>query len=364
MIAYRIFMGAGLVLSLTAVLEVNAVRAQTPQSARVEAAIRHYDSGDMDQARLSLQALAADSSMAQSDRAIVWFYVGLVDIVDGQGRSAQEAFWHAAALDPTLEPNPRLHAPTRIRAFEEARAQVPVLDSVWVPVQTFRPLMGELAGVHFRLAFAPTDSSLPPPTASLYLRASKVTTAPVQGDTGTLQWSGLVGGAPPPSGTYPVRVTAQRSQILVATSAAAQLKVTVTAPLGSKLDSLPPAPELLPTSAQKKVTDGGAATLGKVMAVASVATFIGALAVCKGSEENGDRCNYWRGGFFGSLSLALIFAMASSPHLMTVVLQQNIDENYRHMAEWNQRVQAIRKRNDEIRASVRIRIEPADVSGP
>lgn len=94
-------------------------RAQTAGDPMVRNAIAAYDAGRFEQALTLLDSVR--SSLPAADGAVLSFYRGLVEFALGDAGRAHGHFARAVELDPRLVPDPSIHSPSRLRAFEIAR---------------------------------------------------------------------------------------------------------------------------------------------------------------------------------------------------------------------------------------------------
>lgn len=99
---------------------VRPVRAQTPENADVRRAVIAYEAGEFTRALAVLDAAAP--GMTARDNAIRNAYRGLIYLALAEPARADSSFLRAVTLDPTIRLDPGIHAPSRLRAFEAARA--------------------------------------------------------------------------------------------------------------------------------------------------------------------------------------------------------------------------------------------------
>jgi tetratricopeptide (TPR) repeat protein len=96
--------------------------AQVPDNEAVRLAIEAYEAGDLERALAMLQS--APALLTNRDAAIRGLYLGLVHFALGDNNRSRDAFMRAVLLDPATRLDPEVHSPSRIRAFETARAIV------------------------------------------------------------------------------------------------------------------------------------------------------------------------------------------------------------------------------------------------
>lgn len=97
-------------------------RAQVPDNEAVRSAIEAYEAGELERALSMLQS--APALLSNRDAAIRGLYLGLVHFALGNGDRSRDAFMRAVLLDPATRLDPDIHSPSRVRAFETARAIV------------------------------------------------------------------------------------------------------------------------------------------------------------------------------------------------------------------------------------------------
>lgn len=98
------------------------VHAQNPQNTRLQRAIDAYDAGELTRARAILDSLPA--GLTESDRALGTLYQGLIDFANGDLDGARYSFRRAIELEPALVLDPAIHAPNRVRLFDETRDSI------------------------------------------------------------------------------------------------------------------------------------------------------------------------------------------------------------------------------------------------
>jgi tetratricopeptide (TPR) repeat protein len=96
--------------------------AQVPDNPQVRSAIEAYEAGNLEQALSLLQS--APALLTNRDAAIRGLYLGLVHFALGDADRSRDAFMRAVLLDPAARLDPAIHSPSRVRAFETARAIV------------------------------------------------------------------------------------------------------------------------------------------------------------------------------------------------------------------------------------------------
>ncbi len=114
--------GLGFWIALAFLPMPGAAVAQTPEHPDLRQAVAAYEAGQLDRARALLEA--APALLTARDAAIRGLYLGLVHFAEGEAGLAQDAFMRAVILDPSLRIDPVVHSPTRVQAFDAARAVV------------------------------------------------------------------------------------------------------------------------------------------------------------------------------------------------------------------------------------------------
>jgi len=95
---------------------------QTTEQADLKQAIAAYDAGELQQALALLQR--APAFLDVHDSAVRALYLGLVHFALGDRARARDAFGRAIRTEPSIRLDPAVHSPSRIDAFDEARAGV------------------------------------------------------------------------------------------------------------------------------------------------------------------------------------------------------------------------------------------------
>lgn len=109
-----------LAVSLAALLVCDEAAAQRPGHPEIQRAVAAYEAGELDRARLLLEG--APALLSPRDAAIRSLYLGLVHFAAGDIDFSRDAFMRAVILDPALRIDAAVHSPTRVQAFDAARA--------------------------------------------------------------------------------------------------------------------------------------------------------------------------------------------------------------------------------------------------
>jgi tetratricopeptide (TPR) repeat protein len=168
-VAVRIAVGCALALGVAGWWA--PARGQVAGDPSVRRVMTAYHAGRLEEAAQLVDSVP--SSLPAGDAAVLSFYRGLLQFAAGDESGARAAFARAIELDPRLVPDPALHSPSRLRAFEEARDRVVsqwrsaadraeaagdllVAQRHWQNVLLAQPedsvALGRLAGVHMALA--------------------------------------------------------------------------------------------------------------------------------------------------------------------------------------------------------------------
>lgn len=110
-----------LVLAVGLVLPAAPVRAQSTEEPTLRRAIEAYDAGRLEEAMSRLAEVPP--TLPARDQAVRYLYEGLIRLAGGDNERAHTSFMRAVALDPSIRLDPAVHAPSRVRAFEDARDQ-------------------------------------------------------------------------------------------------------------------------------------------------------------------------------------------------------------------------------------------------
>lgn len=108
-----------LALGLSLAASATSLYAQSTDEPSLRRAIEAYDAGRLEEA-LSLLTEAPPTLPAR-DQAVRYVYEGLIRLAAGEATRAHASFLRAVALDPGVQLDPAVHAPSRLRAFEDAR---------------------------------------------------------------------------------------------------------------------------------------------------------------------------------------------------------------------------------------------------
>lgn len=159
-----------------------AAPAQTPDDSRLLDAIAVFDSGDFARAD-SLFGLLSSAELSDTDRAIRHLYLGLIDLAYGERVEALGEFEEVVRLSAAVRPDPATYSPSRIAAFQDAKAAVLEAaeqralelerqDSVEAAVATWRwieerdpaypELAARVAALDARLAASEEATAAPP----------------------------------------------------------------------------------------------------------------------------------------------------------------------------------------------------------
>jgi tetratricopeptide (TPR) repeat protein len=105
-----------------AALVPSPAASQVAGNPAVRRVVTAYHAGRLEEA--ARLADSVSSSLPAGDAAVLAFYRGLLQFTAGDEDGARATFARAIELDPRLSPDPALHSPSRLRAFEAARESV------------------------------------------------------------------------------------------------------------------------------------------------------------------------------------------------------------------------------------------------